>query len=61
MMRVTHETIYQSIYLQGRGELSRELARCLRTGRAKRRPRNRGAGLVGQEPKRPRALLGGGA
>ncbi len=41
MMRVSHETIYQSIYIQGRGELRRELARCLRTGRAKRRPRNR--------------------
>jgi IS30 family transposase len=40
-MRVSHETIYKSIYVQGRGELRRELARCLRTGRAKRQPRNR--------------------
>ena len=37
-MRVTHETIYQALYVQGRGELRRELARCLRTGRAIRKP-----------------------
>lgn len=36
-MRVTHETIYQALYVQGRGELRRELARCLRTGRAVRK------------------------
>jgi len=38
---VSHETIYQALFVQGRGELRRELARCLRTGRVKRRPRRR--------------------
>ena len=38
-MNVSHETIYQALYLQGRGELRRELAKCLRTGRAVRKPR----------------------
>lgn len=41
MMWVSHETIYQSLFVQGRGELRRELTRCLRTGRAKRRSRGR--------------------
>jgi transposase, IS30 family len=40
-MWVSHETIYQSIYVQGRGALRRELAVCLRTGRALRHPRRR--------------------
>lgn len=38
-MRVSHETIYQSLFVQGRGELRRELARCLRSGRTRRKPR----------------------
>jgi transposase, IS30 family len=41
-MRVSHETIYQSLYVQGRGALRRELAASLRTGRALRRPRRKG-------------------
>ncbi len=40
-MRVSHEAIYQSLYIQGRGALRRELTACLRTGRALRAPRNR--------------------
>jgi len=38
-MWVSHETIYQALYVQGRGELRQELTRCLRTGRALRKPR----------------------
>ncbi len=38
-MRVSHETIYQSLFVQGRGELRRDLARCLRSGRTHRKKR----------------------
>jgi IS30 family transposase len=38
-MRVSHETIYQSLYVQSRGALRRELTTALRTGRALRMPR----------------------
>ena len=40
-MHVSHETIYQSLFVQGRGELRRELARCLRSGRTARRAHGR--------------------
>jgi IS30 family transposase len=40
-MRISPETIYQSLYVQGRGALRRELTACLRTGRALREPRAR--------------------
>ena len=43
-MRVSHETIYQSLYVQGRGALRKELWQALRTGRARRRPQGRPVG-----------------
>jgi IS30 family transposase len=43
-MQVSHETIYKALYVQGRGELRRELTTCLRTGRALRKPRRRSRG-----------------
>jgi IS30 family transposase len=59
-MRISHEAIYQSLYVQGRGALRRELTACLRTGRALRVPgaRSRGRGkphvapevMIGQRP-----------
>jgi transposase, IS30 family len=57
-MQVSHETIYQSLYVYPRGELKRELRACLRSGRALRRPRGRreargkitGAVPIGQRP-----------
>jgi hypothetical protein len=51
-MRISHEAIYQALYVQGRGALRRELVACLRTGRALRVPpartRDRGKKLAGQ-------------
>jgi IS30 family transposase len=40
-MRISHEAIYQSLFIEGRGALKRELVTCLRTGRALREPRAR--------------------
>src|SRR6059036_3395344 len=47
-MRVSHETIYQSLFVQGRGALRKELHACLRTGRAMRRAKAYTKGGVGQ-------------
>ena len=47
-MQVSHETIYQSLFVQGRGALRRELHSCLRSGRAMRRAKAYTKGRVGQ-------------
>lgn len=47
-MRISHEAIYQALYVQGRGGLRRELTTCLRTGRALRVPRARTRGRGGK-------------
>jgi transposase, IS30 family len=52
-MRVSHETIYQSLFIQARGQFRRELTSYLRTGRGRRRPRTNGA-----ESGRPRGIAG---
>ena len=58
-MRISHEAIYQALYVQGRGALKRELTACLRTGRALRVPqartrrrRARAGGAKGSSPRR---------
>jgi IS30 family transposase len=52
-MRISHEAIYQALFIQGRGALRRELTACLRTGRVLRVPRarvrRRGKGFVSPE------------
>jgi IS30 family transposase len=52
-MRISHEAIYQALYIQGRGALRRELTACLRSGRALRMPRararSRGKSFIGDE------------
>lgn len=56
-MWVSHETIYRSLFVQGRGALRRELAACLRTGRTVRRPLGRrphAGGIVAMVPIRER-------
>ena len=55
-MRISHEAIYQALYVQGRGALRRELAACLRTGRALRVPRARRQG-AGKKFVTPEVLI----
>jgi IS30 family transposase len=54
-MRISHETIYRALYVQGRGGLRRELTACLRTGRALRKPRGRKS--PGQAEKIPDKIM----
>jgi transposase, IS30 family len=56
-MRVSPETIYQSLYVQSRGALRRELTTCLRTGRAVRRPRRRVDGRRTRSELPPEVLI----
>jgi len=53
MMQVSHETIYQSLFVQGRGQLRRELVRCLCSGRTARRPQ----GQVENRSKNPHMVM----
>ena len=50
-MRISHEAIYQALYIEGRGALKRELVACLRTGRALRVPRARSRNDRGWRPR----------
>jgi transposase, IS30 family len=49
-MQVSHETIYKTLYVQGRGQLKRELTGALRTGRALRKPHRRSTERRGRIP-----------
>jgi IS30 family transposase len=56
-MRISHEAIYQALYVQGRGALRRELSACLRTGRALRVPRARRQGSSGKKFVTPEIMI----
>jgi hypothetical protein len=59
-MWVSHETIYQSLYVQSRGALRRELVACLRTGRALRKPAGRIVQVIATLPAQLRRSLASG-
>jgi IS30 family transposase len=56
-MQASHETIYRALFVQGRGALRRELAACLRTGRAIRRPRRRVDGRADPDRRIPDKIM----
>jgi IS30 family transposase len=56
-MQASHETIYRSLYVQGRGSLRRELAKNLRTGRAIRRPQRRVDGRANPDRRIPDKVM----
>jgi transposase, IS30 family len=56
-MRVSHETIYQAIYVQGRGALRRELAVSLRTGRTLRKPRRQAGQRQNRSPVKDMVMI----
>jgi len=56
-MQASHETIYRALFVQGRGSLRRELAACLRAGRAIRRPRRRIDGRADPDRRIPDKVL----
>lgn len=49
-MRISHETIYQSLYVQSRGQFRKDLTRHLRTGRSQRKPRGAAGSARGRIP-----------
>jgi transposase, IS30 family len=56
-MRASHETIYRSLFIQGKGALRQELTVCLRTGRALRRPRKRVDGRADPDRRIPDKIM----
>ena len=56
-MRASHETIYRSLFIQGKGALRKELTGCLRTGRALRRPRKRVDGRADPDRRIPDKIM----
>jgi IS30 family transposase len=56
-MQASHEIIYRALFVQGRGQLRREFAACLRTGRAIRKPRRRVDGRANPDRRIPDKIM----